>query len=44
MRSLLNTGWDASSLGIGFAVTLGFATLTGAMALWAARGATKLAS
>jgi len=44
MRSLLNTGWSASSLGIGFAVTLGFATLTGAMALWAARGATKLAS
>jgi ABC-2 type transport system permease protein len=44
MRSLLNTGWDGSSLFLGFAVTLGFATLTGAAALWAARGATKLAS
>jgi len=42
MRSLLNTGWNATSLLVGFAVTLGFATLTGAMALWAARGATKM--
>lgn len=44
MRSLLNTGWDATALLIGFAVTLGFATLTGVMALWAARGATKMTS
>jgi hypothetical protein len=29
---------------VGFAVTSGFATLTGGMALWAARRATKLAS
>ena len=42
MRSLLNTGWNATSLLVGFAVTLGFATLTGAMALWAARRATKM--
>lgn len=44
MRSLLNTGWDGTSLALGFAVTLGFATLTGAAALWAARRATRLAS
>ena len=44
MRSLLNTGWSASSLAVGFAVTFGFATVTGIMALWAARGATKLTS
>jgi len=43
MRSLLNAGWDGQTLLIGFAVTVGFATLTGAAALWAARGATKLA-
>ena len=43
MRSLLNIGWSASSLVVGFAVTFGFATLTGILALWAARGATKLA-
>ena len=42
MRSLLNTGWDGTSLLVGFAVTFGFATLTGIMALWAARGATKM--
>ena len=42
MRSLLNTGWDSTSLIVGFAVTFGFATLTGIMALWAARGATKM--
>ena len=29
MRSLLNTGWDSTSLLVGFAVTFGFATLTG---------------
>ena len=44
MRSLLNTGWDATSLLVGIAVTFGFATVTGIMALWAARGATKLSS
>jgi ABC-2 type transport system permease protein len=44
MRSLLNTGWDATSLLVGFALTFGFATLTGVMALWAARGATKMTS
>jgi ABC-2 type transport system permease protein len=42
MRSLLNTGWDATSLLVGFGVTFGFATVTGIMALWAARGATKM--
>jgi len=42
MRSLLNTRWNATSLLVGFAVTLGFATLNGAMALWAARDATKM--
>jgi len=44
MRSLLNTGWDATSLVVGFAVTLGFAPLTGVMALWATRGTTKMTS
>ncbi len=44
MRSLLNEGWQTGPLVVGFAVTLGFATLTGAMALWAARRATKLTS
>jgi ABC-2 type transport system permease protein len=44
MRSLLNTGWDTNALLVGFAVTFGFATLTGVMALWAARGATKMTS
>jgi ABC-2 type transport system permease protein len=44
MRSLLNTGWDSTSLLVGFAVTLGFATITGALALWAARGVTKMTS
>ena len=43
MRSLLITAGTRPLL-VGFAVTLGFATLTGIMALWAARGATKLAS
>ena len=42
MRSLLNTGWDWTSLLVGFGVTFGFATATGIMALWAARGATKM--
>jgi ABC-2 type transport system permease protein len=44
MRSLINVGWSGSSLVVGFAVTFGFATVTGIMALWAARGATKLSS
>ncbi len=44
MRSLLNTGWQAGPLLVGVAVTFGFATLTGILALWAARGATKLSS
>jgi hypothetical protein len=44
MRSLLNDGWLSGPLLIGFAVTFGFATLTGVMALWAARRATKLTS
>jgi ABC-2 type transport system permease protein len=44
MRSLLNTGWDTVSILVGFAVTFGFATLTGAIALWAARRATRLSS
>ena len=42
MRSLLNTGWNGTSLVVGFAVTFESATLTGIMALWAPRGATKL--
>jgi ABC-2 type transport system permease protein len=44
MRSLLNSGWDAASILVGFAVALGFATLTGVGALWAARRATRLSS
>lgn len=44
MRSLLNAGWQGRSLLAGFAVTLGFATLTGVLALWAARRATSLSS
>jgi ABC-2 type transport system permease protein len=42
MRALLNEGWRAEPLLIGLAVTLGFATLTGGLALWEARRATKL--
>jgi len=42
MRSLLNDGWRARPLLLGFAVTLAFATLTGALALWQARKATQL--
>lgn len=44
MRSLLNAGWEAGPLLLGFAVTLGFATFTGLLALWAARRATRLSS
>lgn len=42
MRALLNGGWEARPLLLGLAVTLGFATLTGALALWEARRATQL--
>lgn len=42
MRSLLLDGWKAGPLIIGFAVVVGFATLTGALALWQARKATQL--
>jgi ABC-2 type transport system permease protein len=44
MRTLLNSGWETQPILIGFTVTLGFATLTGVAALWAARRATRLAS
>jgi len=44
MRSLLNSGWEVIPLLVGFAVTFGFATVTGIMALWAARRATKMTS
>jgi ABC-2 type transport system permease protein len=44
MRSLLNDGWRARPLLIGLGVTLAFATLTGALALWQARKATQLTS
>lgn len=44
MRSLLNSGWQTGPLLVGLLVTLGFASVTGVMALWAARRATKLAS
>jgi ABC-2 type transport system permease protein len=42
MRALLNGGWEAKPLLLGLAVTLGFATLTGGLALWEARRATQL--
>ena len=42
MRSLLNPGGDTRSVLVGFAVTFGFATVTGVAALWATRQATKL--
>jgi ABC-2 type transport system permease protein len=41
MRALLNEGWNARPLLIGLAVTLAFATATGALALWEARRATR---
>lgn len=42
MRALLNGGWEAKPLLLGLAVTLGFATLTGGLALFEARRATQL--
>lgn len=42
MRSLLTEGWQARPLLIGLAVGIGFATLTGGIALRAARRATEL--
>lgn len=42
MRSLLIDGWQARPLLIGLAVVVGFATLTGGLALRAARRATQL--
>lgn len=42
MRSLLLEGWRARPLLLGFAITLAFATLTGGLALWQARKATRL--
>ena len=42
MRSLLIEGWVAKQLLIGAGVVLGFATLTGLLALWQARRATQL--
>jgi ABC-2 type transport system permease protein len=42
MRSLLIYGWQAKPLLVGLAVVLGFATLTGGLALRAARKATQL--
>ena len=42
MRSLLIDGWQARPLLIGLAVVIGFATLTGGIALRAARRATEL--
>jgi ABC-2 type transport system permease protein len=44
MRTLLNSGWETRPIVVGFAVTLGFSTLTGVAALWAARRATRMAS
>jgi len=44
MRALLNGGWDTGTVATGLAVTLGFATLTGVLALWAARAATRTAA
>jgi ABC-2 type transport system permease protein len=42
MRSLLLEGWQARPLLIGFTVTMAFATLTGILALRAARRSTRL--
>ena len=42
MRSVLIDGWVAKQLLIGAGVVLGFATLTGMLALWQARRATQL--
>jgi ABC-type multidrug transport system permease subunit len=42
MRALLIEGWEAEPLLIGLAVVLGFATLTGGLALRAAGKATQL--
>jgi ABC-2 type transport system permease protein len=42
MRSVLIDGWQARPLLVGLAVVLGFATVTGALALWQARKATQL--
>ncbi len=42
MRSLLIDGWQTRPLLIGAGVVLGFATLTGILALWQARRATQL--
>jgi ABC-type multidrug transport system permease subunit len=42
MRSLLNEGWYAKPLLVGLAFVLGFATLTGWLALNQARKATQL--
>ena len=43
MRSLLLDGWEFRPLLVGFLVSLGFATLTGGLALWQARRSTRLA-
>lgn len=43
MRALLNEGWSVRPLLVGLAVTLAFASLTGGLALWEARRATRLA-
>jgi len=42
MRSLLLDGWQFRPLAIGLAVVLGLATLTGGLALYEARRATRL--
>ena len=42
MRSLLIEGWEVTPLLIGLGVILGFATLTGGLALRQARRATQL--
>jgi ABC-2 type transport system ATP-binding protein len=42
MRSLLNNGWEAQPLLVGLGVSLAFASLTGVLALWQARQATRL--
>ena len=42
MRSLLLNGWEAKPLILGMAVVLGFATVTGALALYQARKSTQL--
>jgi ABC-2 type transport system permease protein len=42
MRALLIDGWEWGRLGVGLAVVVGFATLTGVLALWQARKATQM--